>query len=651
MFGARLILATSFIITTTVLHGQPLDYDSARVKTLIASVEENRKDSATVYNLITLAQMYTSVSDSAKVMHYAERAKQLAKEIHLNQGIIRSLVLEAFFYSVISDWPNATLRINEARPYCTGPNEKYHISLNGMMFINSITRNDRPAAKSWALQSLHHPLFNKVPEMNRWAALMQLGMAYLWENNLDSATYYANLIKDFPAKYDVPDLADNTRNLLGDLALKRKNYNQALHYYQWHSTSYYGIASVYHELGAKDSALYYAEKTLAKAKLSNDPRVQLESLKLLADIHESSNPVKSNAYLREYNKIRDEVFTIEKLRTLEDIRLNEQKKVFETEERETRFRNRLIQVALIALVLIFLISALLLYRNNKIRRMANQKLEKAYTDLKQTQAQLIQAEKMASLGELTAGIAHEIQNPLNFVNNFSDVNTELAEEIIEAAKKGDLQEIIQLANDVKSNQDKISEHGRRADAIVKGMLQHSRASSGTKELTDINKLADEYLRLAYHGFRAKDKTFNATIKTDFDETIGKVNIIPQDMGRVLLNLINNALYAVDEKKKQLGDKYQPEVTVCTRLDNAPKNQPISQLANSLIISVRDNGNGIPQSIKDKIFQPFFTTKPTGQGTGLGLSLSYDIVKAHGGEIRVESKEREGTTFIIQLPVG
>jgi len=258
--------------------------------------------------------------------------------------------------------------------------------------------------------------------------------------------------------------------------------------------------------------------------------------------------------------------------------------------------------------------------------------------LQATQSQLIQQEKMASLGELTAGIAHEIQNPLNFVNNFSEVNEELIKELKVEADKGNLEEIKAIANDIAFNSEKINHHGKRADTIVKGMLQHSRSSSGQKELTDINVLADEYLRLAYHGLRAKDKSFNADIKTDFDNSIEKINIIPQDIGRVVLNLINNAFYAVDEKKKLSQNGYEPKVSVSTKKNSG-----------KVEIKVSDNGNGIPQKVLDKIFQPFFTTKPTGQGTGLGLSLSYDIVKAHGGELKVETKEGEGTTFIIKLP--
>src|SRR5688572_7011984 len=268
-----------------------------------------------------------------------------------------------------------------------------------------------------------------------------------------------------------------------------------------------------------------------------------------------------------------------------------------------------------------------------------EELNKSLNDLRATQAQLIQAEKMASLGELTAGIAHEIQNPLNFVNNFSEVNGELLKELKNEVAKGNLDEIKAIANDVSFNSEKINHHGKRADAIVKGMLQHSRASSGQKELTDINVLAEEYLRLSYHGLKAKDKSFNANFKTDLDNSIGKLNIIPQDIGRVILNLINNAFYAVSEKQKQNIAGYEPTVTISTKRING-----------AVEIKVQDNGNGIPPKIVDKIFQPFFTTKPTGQGTGLGLSLSYDIVKAHGGELKAETKEGEFAEFGIWLPI-
>ena len=315
---------------------------------------------------------------------------------------------------------------------------------------------------------------------------------------------------------------------------------------------------------------------------------------------------------------------------------------------ETRSKQLLLLGGLL-LAFIVAIGGWISYRNkqkaNRQLRQQKEKVETTLTELKATQAQLIQSEKMASLGELTAGIAHEIQNPLNFVNNFSEVNTELIDELEQEVAKGNLDEVKEIARNIKENEEKINHHGKRVGDIVKGMLQHSRTNSRVKESTNINALADEYLRLSYHGLRAKDNSFNATMNTDFDKTAGNIKIIPQDIGRVLLNLYNNAFYAVTEKKKQQPEGlsagqagYEPLVSVSTKNING-----------KVEISVKDNGNGIPKNIVDKIFQPFFTTKPAGQGTGLGLSLSYDIVKAHGGEIKVESKEGEGTKFTVQLP--
>ncbi len=297
---------------------------------------------------------------------------------------------------------------------------------------------------------------------------------------------------------------------------------------------------------------------------------------------------------------------------------------------------------------IALLRAYIVYRSRRLKRenklleekinLRTNQLQQSLEDLKATQSQLIQSEKMASLGELTAGIAHEIQNPLNFINNFSEVNTELIAEMKEEIANGNLEEVKSIADDIAANEQKINHHGKRADGIVKGMLQHSRSGNRQKEPTNINTLADEYLRLAYHGLRAKDKSFNAIMKTDFDDSIGEINIIPQDVGRVILNLITNAFYAVTEKKKYLVDGYEPTVSVSTKKGNG-----------KVEVVVKDNGNGIPQKVREKIFQPFFTTKPTGEGTGLGLSLSYDIIKAHNGELKVETKEGEGATFSIILP--
>jgi signal transduction histidine kinase len=288
-----------------------------------------------------------------------------------------------------------------------------------------------------------------------------------------------------------------------------------------------------------------------------------------------------------------------------------------------------------SLVVVLLVSGLLVFIYRQLH--ANKKTLAA---LRKTQTQLIQSEKMASLGELTAGIAHEIQNPLNFVNNFSEVNKEMVDELEEELRNGNIAEALTIATSIRQNEEKINHHGKRADFIVKGMLQHSRTSTGEKQETNINVLADEFLKLSYHGLRAKDKSFNAEMVTNFDEKLPKVNIVQQDIGRVLLNLFNNAFYAVNQKQKTAGSDYKPTVTVTT----------FAPPSGGWEATVKDNGNGIPDAIKDKIMQPFFTTKPTGEGTGLGLSLSYDIVvKGHGGKIEVETKEGEYTIFTVLLP--
>lgn len=398
------------------------------------------------------------------------------------------------------------------------------------------------------------------------------------------------------------------------------------------------LAKLYDELNMFDSCMKYANDAINAGKAISFRKGVYDASILISKLFkEKSKYDSAYKYLLIANAEKDSLMGSKRLQELQLIILDEQEFQRETEAKSIADRNKQKQLVLIVGLLIFLVSASILYYNNKQKQKANKNLESALVDLKSTQSQLIQSEKMASLGELTAGIAHEIQNPLNFVNNFSEVSNELIDEMNQELVKGDIEEAKLIANDVKQNLEKITHHGKRADAIVKGMLQHSRSGSGQKEPTDINKLCDEYFRLAYHGLRAKDKSFNATMETEFDETIGMVNIMPQDIGRVVLNLITNAFYAVADKAEQGVERYAPTVTVRTK-----------KLNDQFEIQVSDNGNGIPQQILDKIFQPFFTTKPTGEGTGLGLSLSYDIVKAHGGELRVGTKENEGSTFIIRL---
>lgn len=414
------------------------------------------------------------------------------------------------------------------------------------------------------------------------------------------------------------------------------------------------MAKVYLGLGKRDSALKYALDSYNLALTGKMWEFQVESASTLAKLYEGADDKKSLFYLKAQMTANDSANATDKSRQFQLVADKDKQYDQDLQTEHEKYNAQLRFYAVIAAGLVVLIIGIILWRNNKKQKHTNlllseqkeeietqrDNLGQALEELKNTQTQLVQREKMASLGELTAGIAHEIQNPLNFVNNFSDVNQEMLDELDQELDKGDIGEAKAIAADIRQNESKINHHGKRADAIVKGMLQHSRTSSGQKELTDLNALADEYLRLAYHGLRAKDKDFNAELITNFDDKLPKINIIPQDIGRVMLNVINNAFYATQQKAKTAETDYKPTVEVNTAQQNG-----------SVIISVKDNGTGIPESIREKIMQPFFTTKPTGEGTGLGLSLSYDIVvKGHGGSIDVDTIEGEGSEFMVTLPL-
>jgi signal transduction histidine kinase len=483
-----------------------------------------------------------------------------------------------------------------------------------------------------------------------------MGIAYMNEGKLDSAVILIE--KAMTTFSDLKDKSGLGRAMkfLGDTYEKMGNFNLAantlfqsiaflketndhLHL----GLGYISLSRVFLDLNKNDSALYYAKEGLKIFEKRKDQAWKRDAYNLLTYCFDQLGRTDSAIVYLKLSKSLSDSLSVEERKNLlafQDVVVEEQVKREKLENERIQTNNKIKTYSLIAGLVILSLIGLILYRNNKKDKKAKLVLEKTLKDLKSTQSQLIQSEKMASLGELTAGIAHEIQNPLNFVNNFSEVNRELVDELQNELKSGKIEEAIAISNNIKDNEEKISHHGKRADAIVKGMLQHSQGSSGVKQLTDINVLSEEYLRLAYQGLRAKDKNFNATLKTEFDPAIGKINIIPQDIGRVMLNLINNAFYAVDEKKKQQPENYAPVVSLSTK-----------KSGEKILISVKDNGNGIPLKVLDKIFQPFFTTKPTGQGTGLGLSLSYDIVKAHGGELSVETKERVGSEFIIQLRIN
>jgi len=488
------------------------------------------------------------------------------------------------------------------------------------------------------------------------------GSIYDLQDQLDSASYHVRKAFELNRRINIEEWGW-LYFLNGNIYRKRKQYDSAMHYYRTGLSlvenkdkieTYNGIALLYYETGRLDSCIYYASQVLQKWKHVSYQRGILQSANILADAYKQVNQRDSAIKYFELSvALNDNLYNQQNERDIQNMAFNEQLRVDEEIRQRKDYQNSIKMYVLGTIGLSLLVIASLLWRNVRHKKKANllllqqkDKIEETLRVLKATQSQLIQSEKMASLGELTAGIAHEIQNPLNFVNNFSEVNKELLSEMKEEIEKGNLEEAKSLAGNVIDNQERINEHGKRADAIVKGMLQHSRSSPGIKELADINALADEYLRLAYHGLRAKDKStpagqagLNITLNTLYDTKIGNISIIPQDIGRVILNLINNAFYAVSEKKKLTPENYEPVVTVSTKKDGT-----------TILISVKDNGNGIPQKVLDKIFQPFFTTKPTGQGTGLGLSLSYDIVKAHGGEIGVISEEGKGTEFTIQISI-
>jgi len=486
-----------------------------------------------------------------------------------------------------------------------------------------------------------------------FASYSQLGILYLNTHQPDSALFYARQgyelglgTKRFKIYFPLAIAAiGNVYAALGKFELARQYFLQAIEQSKLNGNIYFqvrnfnNLASMYYKMKISDSSVYFAKVSLQLSQEHKFDDFTIDASTLLANSYELQNKRDSTLkYLKIMLAVKDSVFSQSKIKKFQQSAFNEIQRQQEINISKERYQNQVRTYVLIASLIVFFLIAFILYRNNRQKQKDKLKIEKAYQELKLTQAQLIQSEKMASLGELTAGIAHEIQNPLNFVNNFSELNSELLMELKDEINKGDVDAISAIAEDIIVNEQKINHHGKRADAIVKGMLQHSRSSSGVKLPTDINGLADEYLRLAYHGLRGKDNALSIAMKTDFDPSIGKINIIPQDIGRVLLNLYNNAFYAVAERQKKEGTGYEPAIFLRT-----------GRSGNQLIISVSDNGNGIPQKVVDKIFQPFFTTKPTGQGTGLGLSLSYDIIKVHGGEIRVETIEGQGSEFIIQLP--
>ena len=624
----------------------------------------------------TLAVGY-SETESDSSLHYAQEALRLSQKIRDTKGEIAAYLRITYAYSLKGNHLKALETAFENLQRAEKAKDTVNIFYTSMEISRTYFRiKDYAATLVYArkMKSLvHSPYFNGHRDLKFYQFVYGNWMGHGFQNlnQLDSAFYYRQLSYQIAlSSQNSQSLAIATHSLAGfyfrtgDNELAFSFYRKALRYaeeakrYIFVAHASLGMAKSFEKKEQMDSALHYGKLALNLYQGMKSATVDLvEAAFLLNELYAGAHHTDSAyKYLAMAVALKDSVFSQDKERQIQSLQFNEILRLRQEEqqrkEAQQQYETRLRIYGLLGALAVLVTIAFILYRNNKQKQNANlllhqknEEIHNTLSELKSTQAQLIQSEKMASLGELTAGIAHEIQNPLNFVNNFSDVNRELLIEMNEEIEKGNLGEIKILAKDVIENEEKINHHGKRADAIVKGMLQHSRSSSGKKELTDINALADEYLRLAYHGLRARDKSFNATMKTGFDSSIGKINIVPQDIGRVVLNLINNAFYAVAEKKKIAGDGYEPVVIVSTKAVKPP----LGGLG--ALISVKDNGNGISQKVLDKIFQPFFTTKPTGQGTGLGLSLSYDIIKAHGGELKVETKGGEGSEFIIQIPVA
>src|SRR5688572_17964454 len=629
-----------FLFTSAVkLPGQNTEVDS-----LIKLLEKAPADTNRVKLILDIAnRLYFYKPDLS--LEFSEKALKLARDLNYNNGIVISLNQAGESYRLTGDYPKALQSQLQALEISRELKNEF-VESNSLGFVGVIYMelNEYRQALQYFLPAIN--IKDRLPASPPGVfVLANTGITYDLLNMPDSALHYLKLAGELNIEVRHPQLNSLIPRSVGNVYMHKGNLDSALQFYfaalqNSRSTNesinlggvQQKIAEVYEKLNHDDSSLYYALNAFNEAKRTSQKSRILESSNLLVKLYREMHKYDSAFYYEDLaTSIKDSLYGIPKFRQLQLLMLSEQKRQQEIEQEQERYKNKTRMIALWSAVGVFLIIAFILYRNNRQKQKTNKVLENTLSNLRSTQSQLIQSEKMASLGELTAGIAHEIQNPLNFVNNFSEINTELVDELQQELKAGKTEEAISISKDIKENEEKINHHGKRADTIVKGMLQHSRSSNGVKESTDINALADEYLRLAYHGLRAKEKSFNATMKTDLDETIGKLNVVPQEIGRVILNLITNAFYAVSEKKKHAGDDYEPTVSVSTKRSNG-----------KIEIRVNDNGNGIPRKILDKIFQPFFTTKPTGQGTGLGLSLSYDIVKAHGGELKVETKEGDGT---------
>ena len=661
------IFCVSFCLTRVI--AQPVR-DDATMRTVDSLIQLVGKTNDQERQVNLILELYTTKVES-NPMQILEAAQNLSSLAQKTKNKIPEAASWAFFgqaYRLTGNYVKGLECHHKAVALAeeTGNKPLLAICLNQMGHIYKDREENEKALKIYR-SSRAYALQGNNEELPLWP-MMNMGAIFLALNELDSSLYYSMLayklgedheiIRSLP--YTLANVA-SAYSKKGNNAEAMKYFSQALksseesHSERYLNLTYIAMAEHFQLNHQTDSSAFYAKKALATAQNTLFANLSLKPAKLLTDIYENSNADSTLKYLKIYRAANDTLFSTRANQQLQMMTFEEDQRQQELAAEKVKFQNKLKTNILLGVLFTIGLVAFILYRNNKQKHKANlqlkqqkEEIESTLTQLRQTQTQLIQSEKMASLGEMTAGIAHEIQNPLNFVNNFSEVNSELIIELKDELAKGNVQLANEVADNIKENEEKIVFHGKRADSIVKSMLLHSRTGTSQKEITDINAMVDEYVRLAYHGMRAKDKSFNVDFKTELDPNLPKVNVVQQDIGRVILNLINNAFQALNSAPypPEGGHKKSPIVSVVT------KQIPplVGRGQNSVQISISDNGPGIPDSIKDKIFQPFFTTKPAGQGTGLGLSLSYDIIKAHGGELKVESKEGVGTTFIIALPI-
>ena len=655
------------------------------IDSVLHNINTTQNDTARLILFSALTEVYIETKADSS-LYYAEKALAIATKLDLPLEEVFALAEKGYSYLNMGNYPRSLQIFLSAIAIAEDPKSEDNILPSDYPPPDDFTNRHIPPLKQRLdkLARIHQYMgilysnnnnyekalthFLKARELTAQTGNLRLsgitnitlGRVYLALNKPDSALMagqkaydqamqagYKRYLGSILLNLGRIHAARGQANLANDYFRKAIAASKEFSYYRGAIASNLLLADFYKHSGKKDSSFFYIMNALPIAYNLNAPDLLLRSYTALADHYKTTNNNDSAVkYQGLIIKINDSLFNSKQAQQFQNIDFDEQQRQQQIDAAKAAYRNKWRMYVLLTGLAILLFIGVLLWRNSRQRKKANlllssqkKELEAALQTLKSTQTQLIHSEKMASLGELTAGIAHEIQNPLNFINNFSEVNTELIDELQEAINSGSMTEAISISTSIKENEQKITYHGKRADTIVKGMLQHSRSSTGQKEPADINALIDECLRLSYHGLRAKDTLFNATIETNLDANIGTIKINSQDIGRVLLNLFTNSFYSVTEKKKQVDETYNPVISVISK-----------KLNNKIEIIIKDNGIGIPQTVLDKIFQPFFTTKPTGQGTGLGLSMSYDIVKAHEGDIKVETREGEGAEFIIHLPL-